>query len=279
MRTTDGARERSIRKTEDRRRVNRTMRVMTFNLRFENDRDGKNAWCHRRDLVCRVIDRHAPDILGTQEGRWNQLLYLEDNLPAYQMHAPRRVIDDTCQYPTLFFRKERIRIEEGAEFWLSKTPNVHRSKNWDSAFPRMVSFARVCALDHDRVLWAAVSHLDHIGVRARQEQARLLADWVRSRQEPVVLMGDFNDRPGSPVHQLLTGPATGLVDTWLAVRDEDGEASYTHHDFSGVPMKARMDWILVSRHFRVVDVRIIRDHREGLYPSDHFPYLAELQWR
>lgn len=40
-----------------------------------------------------------------------------------------------------------------------------------------------------------------------------------------------------------------------------------------------MDWILVSRDFVVRDAVVIRDHVEGLYPSDHFPYMATLEWR
>ena len=109
---------------------NKTMRVMTFNLRFENDQDGTNAWAYRRGLVVELIERYAPAILGTQEGRLSQLDYLESRLPDYRMHAPARVLDDTCQYPTLFFRRDQIRILEGSEFWLSKTPAIHRSKNW-----------------------------------------------------------------------------------------------------------------------------------------------------
>ncbi|HDZ24605.1 MAG TPA: endonuclease, partial [Desulfobacteraceae bacterium] len=56
------------------------MRIMTFNIRFENDRDGQNGWVHRKDLVIKVIERYKPDIIGTQEGKWNQLLFFRDNL-------------------------------------------------------------------------------------------------------------------------------------------------------------------------------------------------------
>ncbi|HKI48060.1 MAG TPA: endonuclease/exonuclease/phosphatase family protein, partial [Desulfobacteria bacterium] len=119
------------------------MRVMTFNIRFENDQDGANSWIYRWDLVVKLIEKYDPDILGTQEGRVSQLAFLDGRLAQYKMHAPLRVLDDTCQYPTLFFHKNRFNIIEGEEFWLSKTPKVHRSKNWDSAFPRMVSTARV----------------------------------------------------------------------------------------------------------------------------------------
>ncbi|MEZ4604734.1 MAG: hypothetical protein R2861_15425 [Desulfobacterales bacterium] len=44
------------------------MKIMTFNLRFENDRDGDNSWVNRRRMVVDIINRYQPDILGTQEG-------------------------------------------------------------------------------------------------------------------------------------------------------------------------------------------------------------------
>jgi endonuclease/exonuclease/phosphatase family metal-dependent hydrolase len=249
---------------------------MTFNLRFENDRDGLNAWFYRRELVIRLIERYRPCILGTQEGKWAQLLYLQDHLRDYEIHAPKRVLDDTCQYPTLYYRADRFEVPKGAEFWLSKTPKVHRSKDWDSAFPRMLSYAALVVRDSGELLWAGVTHLDHMGQIARYEQSRILTGWVRRHRGPVILMGDFNDRPGSPVHGALVGPETGLRDTWSILgRDEDDE-SLTHHGFNGIPQKARIDWILVSGHFSVKNAVIVKDHFQGRYPSDHFPYLADL---
>lgn len=254
------------------------MRVMTFNLRFENDRDGENSWVYRRDLVVETIRRYRPDLLGTQEGRWTMLLYLAEKLEDYLLHAPRRVLDDTCQYSTLFVRRDSCAVEDGGEFWLSQTPEVHRSKDWDSAFPRMMSWARVSERETGRPLWVAVTHLDHIGAEARREQARILARWVQAHPGAHIVMGDFNDGPESAVYRILTHPEVGLHDTWRAVGRGEGDEDKTHHGFSGVPQKSRMDWILVSKHFRVLDVRIVRDHFGGRYPSDHFPYLADLLW-
>jgi endonuclease/exonuclease/phosphatase family metal-dependent hydrolase len=54
--------------------------------------------------------------------------------------------------------------------------------------------------------------------------------------------------------------------------------SYTHHGFDGIPKKARLDWILVSKHFIVRDASVVRDHDGGRYPSDHFPYVVDLDW-
>ena len=252
------------------------MYVMTFNIRFDNEMDGLNAWPLRRELVTGLIKKYNPSILGTQEGMWSQLTYLRDHLQDYRLHAPQRTIDAKCQYPTLLFHSHHFEVHEGGEFWLSLTPDIHLSKDWDSAFPRMMSYARVSTFSGKGPFWLAVTHLDHVGSEARYQQAKIIADWVKKRTEPVVLMGDFNDRPGSPIHGLLTSTETGLKDSWNGLGYGEGTDSFTHHKFTGSPQETRMDWVLVSPHFKIMAADIIRDNADGRYPSDHFPYMVEL---
>jgi endonuclease/exonuclease/phosphatase family metal-dependent hydrolase len=256
--------------------MKKQMRVMTFNLRFENDRDGKNAWVYRRDLVVEIIHRYCPDILGTQEGKWSQLTYLCEHLPEYEAWLPGRTPDKISQSPTLFFKKDRCQVKEGGDFWLSKTPDVHLSKSWDSAFPRMISYAGICDKHKNVMIVAAVTHLDHIGIVARYEQAKIFADWVTRQTVPVILMGDFNDDPSSNVHKVLTVPETNLQDTWKVMNFREDADSYTHHGFNGIPQLSRMDWILVDSRYKVNNARIIHDQFNDQYPSDHFPYMAEI---
>lgn len=252
------------------------MVIMTFNLRFENDRDEENAWVLRRDLVIKIIERYQPDIFGTQEGKWTQLTYLQEELPAYAAVLPGRVPDPHIQCPTLFVRKNGFRIDDAGDFWLSKTPMVHLSKDWDSAFPRMLSYASVHLEASREKIMVVDTHLDHVGVEARFQQARIIAQWVNSQKLPVILMGDFNDAPGSRTHGMLTRPETCLCDTWEAVEGCECQESFTHHGFTGKPQISRMDWILTDVSFRVRDARVIQDDFNGRYPSDHFPYMAEI---
>jgi endonuclease/exonuclease/phosphatase family metal-dependent hydrolase len=252
---------------------------MTFNLLFDNGEEGPAAWNRRRDLVVEIIRRYRPHILGTQEGKQWQLAFIEERLsPEYIMIAPDRLWDDDGQYPTLFFSTDDMDLVGADEFWLSRTPRVHKSKDWESAFPRMMNYG--CFRDRlsgDEFV-ALVTHLDHVSDEARLEQARIIGRWMASRSEPCIIMGDFNDGPGSPVHRVLSGGYREMVDTWQALSKEEGEKSMTRHDFRGNPKKFRMDWIFHSPEFSVRDAVILRDNRDGLYPSDHYPYLATLAW-
>ena len=254
----------------------RTIRVMTFNLRFETDKDGPNAWEHRKRMVADLISRHSPDIIGTQEGKLPQLKYLEEMLPEYLAYIQNRVYDPIIQCPTLFIRKERFTVMDGKDVWLSETPDIHLSKSWDSAFPRMMSYCRLLDRKAGGSLYANVTHLDHQGVEARINQAGIIAQWARQADAPVIVMGDFNEAPGSKTHQVLTAPETPLYDTWQMLEKTEGEEAFTHHGFTGTPQRARMDCILAGSAFRVVDAKILHEQENGSYPSDHFPYMVDL---
>jgi endonuclease/exonuclease/phosphatase family metal-dependent hydrolase len=38
-----------------------------------------------------------------------------------------------------------------------------------------------------------------------------------------------------------------------------------------------MDWILADQSFQVTDAKILHDAFDGRYPSDHFPYMADIE--
>jgi len=252
------------------------MRVLTFNLRFANPLDGPNYWDHRKELVVETVLTLAPDLMGTQEGTVPQLEYLTEHLSGYLPLVAHRQVDPTCQYPTIFYR-ETLQAKESGEFWLSKTPTVHRSKSWDSAFPRMVTYGLF--QEAGRALWFYFinTHLDHISAEARFQGARLIRDFFLKRPEPLLLVGDFNEAPEGAVFQELTGSGSRLSDSWRALH-APGQDPPTQHTFDGLSLGHRIDWILITPPFRVTEVEIVEYNNAGRYPSDHFPYLAEVEY-
>lgn len=253
------------------------MRVMTFNLRFENDFDGDNRWVNRCELLAKTILKYGPDVIGTQEGKPSQLDFLCKRLTGYRISAESRLWDHECQYPTLFYLERFFRFLEGGEFWLSETPSIHRSVSWNSAFPRMMSYAHLEVRETGQRLWAVVTHLDHISERARVEGAKLIRTWAFAHGAAAVLVGDFNDDPGSEVHQVLTLPNGPFFDTWVRLGRQEDESSYTQHGFTGLGAKGRIDWILATPEFQILEAGIGMDHEDGRYPSDHFPYWVDLK--
>jgi endonuclease/exonuclease/phosphatase family metal-dependent hydrolase len=253
------------------------MRLMTFNLRFANPADGPNAWEFRKELVVEVIGRHRPDLLGTQEGTVPQLNYLEEHLAGYLPLTAHRPVDPTCQYPTIFYREDRFEVEESREFWLSETPQVHRSLSWGSAFPRMVTYGRLREKGRSTSFYFIDTHLDHISAAARREGARMIREFFLPLKQPMILVGDFNEPPDSQVYGEFIYTHSPLQDTWRQVHPA-GQEPTTQHGFDGRPRGSRIDWILTTPPFVVRRAAIVTDNQAGRYPSDHFPYEAEVEY-
>lgn len=253
------------------------MLVMTFNLRFATPRDGLNEWEHRKDLAAEIIRRHSPDLLATQEGTMNMLRFLETELPEYLPLTGQRPVDETCQYPTIFYQASRFTVRESGDFWLSQTPEVHRSCSWGSAFPRMVTYGLLQERGRTESFYFINTHLDNVSAEARLKGARMIRDYFTPLGRPLILAGDFNESPDQPVYQELIQDGGPFLDTWRFLHAPEEEAT-TQHYFNGELWGARIDWILVTPPFRVRRVAIVSDNQDSRYPSDHFPYEAEVDY-
>jgi endonuclease/exonuclease/phosphatase family metal-dependent hydrolase len=254
-------------------------RVMSFNIRTADADDGVNAWPLRRSVLIAVIQAHAPDILGLQEVLASQGDELRAALPDYGFVGVGR--DDGQQageFVPILYRRQRFTLLEAGHFWLSDRPTQPGSVGWDAALPRMATWARLRCNDapwHE--IHVVNTHLDHRGAQARLESARLLRQLVESLGgRPTVLLGDFNCPPGSPPYRVLTAQRGDLAEL-SDVHAAAGNVG-TYHAFTGQPGVGRIDWILVNRRFQAVTVDIDRTRRDGRYPSDHFPVVAEISF-
>jgi hypothetical protein len=80
--------------------------------------------------------------------------------------------------------------------------------------------------------------------------------------------------------------AYGFADTFLAAGGEDSVASFTFHGFEGAHywaarhhMAGRIDWILTldgARPVQSLSCLIARDQEPPVFPSDHYPVVADL---
>ncbi len=255
------------------------MRVMTFNLRWANPADGPDAWEYRKELVVETIQACRPELLSTQEGTVPQLEFLAASLSGYLPLTGHRQVDPFCQYPTIFYRDGAFQVSESDEFWLSETPQEHMSKSWGSAFPRMVTYGLFRELRRDLSFYFLDTHLDNISAEARLNQARMICRHFLDRQKPLILAGDFNEAPDSPVYRQFVGPDSPFRDSWRELHPA-GEEATTVHAFDGQPRgsAARIDWILVTPPFVVREAAVITYHQGGRYPSDHFPYQVEVAY-
>ena len=253
-----------------------TLRVMTFNVRLPMASDGPERWDARRDLFVKTIREQHPDVFGTQELYKAQGDYVVAKLPGYKWFGMGRKGNDGDEHMGVFYRTDELRVLDSGNFWLSDTPDVPGSISWGTLFPRMVTWARFQRKDDGRTFILFDTHLPYRESDdvAREKGAAVILKRIAKlpTDEPFVLTGDFNTTPDSRVHAMLT---RHLQDAWLVAPHRSGPDK-TFHDFTGKPTE-RIDWILV-RGFHVENVRTVTTHEGKLYPSDHFPVVADLQW-
>lgn len=255
---------------------------MTYNLRFDNPGDSLNAWPYRKEKVAALLDWYGPEVLGTQECLHHQLEDLVRLMPQWQyVGVGRDHGDQRGEYAALFFRKDRFRLLDQGTFWLSPTPE-QPSKGWDAALPRVCTYAVLQPRKGGRKLLVMNAHFDHIGKEARKQSAQLMLDrmqlLLKKHRAVPVLMGDFNAGPEEPPIQVLNA---GMQDTYtLAQKTPYGpKGTFNAFQWQG-KFDKRIDYIFVfKKDFEVPRVQVIGDYLDQRFPSDHFPVLAELEWK
>lgn len=264
--------------------------AMSYNVRYDNPRDGENVWSRRRDQVASVIRFHGPDVVGLQEAYRTQVEDIEDRLGQFEWLIAGRSEDEheegvpAGELAAIGYDTDRFNLESEGTFWLSETPSEPGSVGWDAMLPRLVRHVGLREHGTGIELRHFNTHFDHNGETARLESARLLSDRVDeyAPNAPVLVTGDFNCRAGSPPYEHLTGrdkssPGRTLRDTHETTRRRHHGPETTMTDFHNLIPDKKIDHVLATTDVEVVQHGIPADSFEdGTYPSDHLPVVVEL---
>ncbi|ATH06662.1 hypothetical protein BIY24_01525 [Halobacteriovorax marinus] len=255
------------------------LKVASTNIRFDNPADAPNDWAGRKSLLSELINNFAPDLLGTQEGREPQLKDLDQLLPAHTLIDGHRSWITERMYPCIFVNPLTVEVKESGDIWLSETPYDAGTKSFDSAFPRLCTWIHGVFKDTKKEFIYVNTHLDHVKSHTRRSQIQVLISEIKkinTKSLPIILTGDFNESPAEDVREVINREWTNLYDAWQFLGKEE-ETSF--HKFDGVHDEgSRIDWILTDRFFKTKSIEIIKEHREEIYPSDHFPVFASFTY-
>lgn len=229
--------------------------VGQFNMRYDSSKDKERGegWDVRSEKIFDLVNYESWDIFGAQELLHNQVNDLVKGLDGYDYVGVGRNDGRTKgEYAPIFFKKSRMKCLDSGHFWLSETPEVAGSKGWDTSQCRICTWGRFEDKNTGWKFWVFNLHMDHKGVIARREGARLVLSRIREicGDEPYLLTGDFNVDQKNEVYSIMMESGL-LVDTFEAARHkmaETGSMNYFNPDYN---TDSRIDHVFVSPRFKV----------------------------
>ncbi|HLT87301.1 MAG TPA: endonuclease/exonuclease/phosphatase family protein [Sphingobacterium sp.] len=254
--------------------------VASFNIRLKITSDVGNLWDDRKQAVTNLIQFHEFDIFGIQEGFYEQVQDMKNQLPGYEYIGVGR--DDGAQkgeYSAIFFNTQRFKLIKDGTFWLSATDTGKPNKGWDAALPRICTWGVFEDNQNGKQFIFMNTHFDHVGVEARRESAKLILEKAKelANDLPIILTGDFNVDETNEAYFTLA--KSGIVqDTYdLAKIVYEPNSSFNAWG-KGLKPKQRIDHIFITKPFNVRKYGILTDTYMGKFPSDHFPVVSVLHW-
>lgn len=249
--------------------------IATYNIRYNNSHDSLNAWPNRKENVKALIRFHEFDIFGTQEGLIDQINGISE-LEAYARTGHGR--DDgkeAGEHSAIFYKKDRFKLLDSGDFWLSETPEKP-GKGWDAkCCNRICSWGKFQDLQTKKTFYFFSVHFDHQGVVARKESGKLMVKKIQeiAKNAPVICVGDFNSTPETEQIQTMQ---TLLNDSYKVTQDPPYGPVGTFNSFRfTAPMKNRIDYIFVSKGIKVLKYGVLTDAKDQRYPSDHQPVMIK----
>lgn len=245
--------------------------VGSYNIRYKNANDSinGNVWTKRCQVICDLVNFMAPDIFGTQEVLYSQLQDMLKALDGYGYIGIGR--DDGKQageHEAIFYKKEKLKLLDHGDFWLSETPDKP-GLGWDAACVRICTWGKFSVVDPNaeyrrrglfgrgpkpkaKEFYFFNLHMDHVGVVARREAAKLVVAKVQEIAQgvPVFITGDFNVDQYNEIYSIFT--ESGLLkDSYNAARIRFAENGTFNAFKTEYYTTSRIDHVFVSPETRV----------------------------
>ena len=278
-------------------------RVMSFNI-WDNFgdtdlmADSPELWSNRSGFNLQTIRKYDPDFIGFQEFGQTHWDTYRDRFPEYE----KCVVSDFggIDGNAIFYKPAKFELLQRGNFYLTRTPD-RSDPDWGLEYPLGVHWMLLRERESGVPLLLTNTQYEDGGepeqYRMRQEGCQIHLQKIEeiaarlAPGAPLMIMGDLNFHAWSWHYRWLI--ERGFVDTYRAAGLPDDLQSSTYHGFHGADYFSldygftqawRVDWILYrdgTHRLQTVSADIARDclptaGQTTIYPSDHYPVLAEL---
>ncbi|KAJ0117755.1 endonuclease/Exonuclease/phosphatase [Diaporthe amygdali] len=274
------------------------LRIITFNVRYAttSPTPHEELWKVRRpklgtQLRFNTVGRSA--FISFQEALANQVEDIQEELGSTWAHigVGRDDGKSAGEFSPVFYQIDTWKCERSQTYWLSPTPE-EPSTGWDAVLPRIVTMGQFEHRENGARVVVLSTHFDHIGLKAREESAKLILkltdSWVGEFNKsgkgkpPVYLGGDFNSTPEDKAYQTMTAPGTGMTDISTTVPEDRRYGNVLTYTSFNEPDQSpsRIDFLFVKDtsdiNFLTFGVLANR-FDDGVFISDHRAVVADME--
>lgn len=264
----------------------RVMTLNNFNTIPEADIEYfSDVWANRAAFNVKTLKRYNPDVIGFQEFESEHWTTYQQELTGYDHILPTAHGEGTA----IFWKAERFDLLDRGFIGLPASDLPHLTDLEDDALLSTTWVKLRCQQSGIEFVYLN-THLNDASEGARwaghERNLQKLADLERDGPLPIVMGGDFNCNPWSPVYRSLL--KAGFVDTYRAAGHADSVESSTFHGFHGSNYFAlewggsvfwRVDWVMAragQQPLQTLSCTIVRDAEPPVFVSDHYPVVTEL---
>lgn len=245
---------------------------MTFNLRYDNETDGEHSWSFRQGSMLKMIEKHQADVIGTQETSDRIYGFLLAHCLDYELVGDGREANRLGERCTVMIRKDKYRILKTETVWLNGNFTLAGDLDPEEGFARICTMVLIQdkkTLVKTRIFNCHLAYQSETVILRNEKNLLKYINRFRHTKIPFVLMGDFNSPISHPIHIALLSQ---FKEVYLTLNQERPNSFHAYQDPQGI---VAIDFIYTDLlSFASVSTDTARF--DGLYPSDHYPVIAEL---
>ena len=262
---------------------NNVISVFDLNIRYLNDVDEQNIWDLRKEQLIQVVLNCGPDVLYFQEITKPQFEYIDDNLGSvYDFVGMYRDSTDRSEKCSISYNKFKYTLNDWGQFWLSSTPSVPGSNDFNNFFPRICTWCTLKQLEGIDFAFFNI-HLDHANFEAHMPCVEVALDQINKvlsnfpETQAIFFGGCFYCEIDDPVIDKIKSDGFILVPFENTFHDFAGDAD-RHWDYLFWKPYHKVDDTSFRFSHSIVDKRGSTINRiKQQYISDHYPYYAEFE--
>ena len=248
------------------------IKIVTYNLRWDNPEDGEFRFSNRKEEVMSRIREEMPDVIAFQEMRADMQEWMEPRMPEYYFVGHGRDADFNGESIPIAFRKDKLKMRGFECFWISPTPQIPGSRYEEQGRSlRVCNVLTLYSMEEKKSFRVYNVHLDHASEVAREKGIQLVVDYAEKLNQkdymPSVILGDLNAFPESDELSPITKNPE--------YTDVSKDIPVTFHGFFVCTKK--IDYIFINKLMESKACYIWEDREGKPCLSDHHPVciLAE----